>query len=155
MSKFLYRLGSWSYRKVWPFLAFWLIVLVAMVGLTAGFAKSPNPNFSMPEMDSTTTQDKMMERFGQDTDAMSAPEGTVVIQAPEGKDLTDKQVAGEVDNLLGDLKDTGALKDQDKLVSPVMAAAGMEKQMGEKMKAQHMPEEQVKKNLQQLSLIHI
>ena len=151
MSKFLYRLGSWSYRKVWPFLAFWLIVLVAMVGLTAGFAKSPNPNFSMPEMDSTTTQDKMMERFGQDTDAMSAPEGTVVIQAPEGKDLTDKQVAGEVDNLLGDLKDTGALKDQDKLVSPVMAAAGMEKQMGEKMKAQHMPEEQVKKNLQQLS----
>lgn len=22
MSKFLYRLGSWSYRKVWPFLAF-------------------------------------------------------------------------------------------------------------------------------------
>ena len=122
-----------------------------MVGLTAGFAKSPNPNFSMPEMDSTTTQDKMMERFGQDTDAMSAPEGTVVIQAPEGKDLTDKQVAGEVDNLLGDLKDTGALKDQDKLVSPVMAAAGMEKQRGEKMKAQHMPEEQVKKNLQQLS----
>ena len=151
MSKFLYRLGSWSYRKVWPFLAFWLIVLVAMVGLTAGFAKSPNPNFSMPEMDSTTTQDKMMERFGQDTDAMSAPEGTVVIQAPEGKDLTDKQVAGKVDDLLSELKDTGALKDQDKLVSPVMAAAGMEKQMGEKMKAQHMPDEQIKKNLQQLS----
>ena len=151
MSKFLYRLGSWSYRKVWPFLAFWLIVLVAMAGLTAGFAKAPNPNFSMPEMDSTTTQDKMMERFGQDTDAMSAPEGTVVIQAPEGKNLTDKQVAGEVDDLLGELKDTGALKDQDKLVSPVMAAAGMKKQMGEKMKAQHMPDEQIHKNLQQLS----
>ena len=151
MSKFLYRLGSWSYRKVWPFLAFWLIVLVAMAGLTAGFAKAPNPNFSMPEMDSTTTQDKMMERFGQDTDAMSAPEGTVVIQAPEGKNLTDKQVAGEVDDLLGELKDTGALKGQDKLVSPVMAAAGMEKQMGEKMKAQHMPDEQIHKNLQQLS----
>ncbi|WP_049360514.1 MMPL family transporter [Corynebacterium aurimucosum] len=151
MSKFLYRLGSWSYRKVWPFLAFWLIVLVAMAGLSAGFAKSPNPNFSMPEMDSTTTQDKMMERFGQDTDAMSSPEGTVVIQAPEGKNLTDKQVAAEVDDLLGELKDTGALKDQDKLVSPVMAAAGMEKQMGEKMKAQHMPDEQIQKNLQQLS----
>lgn len=81
MSKFLYRLGSWSYRTVWPFLAFWLIVLVAMVGLTAGFAKTPNPNFAMPEMDSTTTQEEMMEHFDQDTDAMSAPEGTVVIQA--------------------------------------------------------------------------
>ncbi|MDK8470227.1 MMPL family transporter [Corynebacterium accolens] len=151
MSKFLYRLGSWSYRTVWPFLAFWLIVLVAMVGLTAGFAKTPNPNFAMPEMDSTTTQEEMMEHFDQDTDAMSAPEGTVVIQAPAGKELSDDAVAGGIDKLLQDLKDTGALKNEDELVSPVLAAAGMEKQMGEQMRAQGMPEEQVTKNLQQLS----
>ena len=100
MSKFLYRLGSWSYRSVWPFLAFWLIVLVAMVGLTAGFAKTPNPNFAMPEMDSTTTQEEMMEHFDQGTDAMSAPEGTVVIQAPAGKELSDDVVAGDIDKLL-------------------------------------------------------
>ena len=67
MSKFLYRLGSWSYRKVWPFLAFWLIVLVAMAGLTAGFAKAPNPNFSMPEMDSTTTQDLSLIHISEPT----------------------------------------------------------------------------------------
>ena len=59
MSRLLYRIGSWSYRKVWPFLAFWLVLLVAMGGLAAGFAKEPNPNFTMPEMDSTVTQDKM------------------------------------------------------------------------------------------------
>lgn len=73
MSRFLYRLGSWSYRTVWPFLAFWLVLLIAMGGLAAGFAKSPNPNFTMPEMDSITTQNEMMDRFGTDTDAMSAP----------------------------------------------------------------------------------
>lgn len=65
MSKFLYRVGSWSYRKVWPFLAFWLVLLIAMGGLAAGFAKSPNPSFSMPDMDSTVTMEQMNERFGE------------------------------------------------------------------------------------------
>lgn len=85
MSKFLYHLGSWSYRKVWPFLAFWLVLLVAMGGLTGAFAKSPSPTFSMPDMDSTVTQEQMMERFGTETDAMSAPSATITLQAPEGK----------------------------------------------------------------------
>ena len=151
MSTFLYRLGSWSYRKVWPFLAFWLVLLIALGGLAAGFAKSPNPNFSMPDMDSTVTQEEMMERFGTETDAMSEPSGSVLIQAPEGKTLEDPEVAGDVDKLLGELKDTGALTDTDALVSPVMAAAGMQQQMSEKMAAQGMPQEQIEKNLQQLS----
>ena len=151
MSTFLYRLGSWSYRKVWPFLAFWLVLLIAFGGLAAGFAKSPNPNFSMPDMDSTVTQDEMMERFGTETDAMSEPSGSVLIQAPEGKTLEDPEVAGDVDKLLGELKDTGVLTDTDTLVSPVMAAAGMQQQMSEKMAAQGMPQEQIDKNLQQLS----
>ena len=151
MSTFLYRLGSWSYRKVWPFLAFWLVLLIALGGLAAGFAKSPNPNFSMPDMDSTVTQEEMMERFGTETDAMSEPSGSVLIQAPEGKTLADPEVAGDVDKLLGELKDTGVLTDTDSLVSPVMAAAGMQQQMSEKMASQGMPQEQIDKNLQQLS----
>ncbi|OFT64711.1 MMPL family transporter [Corynebacterium sp. HMSC05D03] len=151
MSQFLYRLGSWSYRKVWPFLAFWLVLLIGLGGLAAGFAQSPNPNFSMPDMDSTVTQEEMMERFGTETDAMSEPSGSVLIQAPEGKTLADPEVAGDVDKLLGELKDTGVLTDTDSLVSPVMAAAGMHKQMGEQMASQGMPQEQIDKNLQQLS----
>lgn len=151
MSKFLYRLGSWSYRTVWPFLAFWLVLLIAFGGLVAGFAKSPNPNFAMPDMDSTVTQEEMMERFGTETDAMSEPVGDVIIQAPEGKTLEDPEVAGDVDKLLAELKGTDVLKDTDSLVSPVMAAAGMQQQMSEKMAAQGMPQEQIDKNLQQLS----
>ena len=151
MSKFLYRLGSWSYRKVWPFLAFWLVLLIAFGGLAAGFAKSPNPNFAMPDMDSTVTQEEMMERFGTETDAMSEPVGNVIIQAPDGKTLEDPEVAGDVDKLLNELKDTDVLKDTDALVNPVMAAAGMQQQMTEKMAAQDIPQEQIDKNLQQLS----
>lgn len=151
MSKFLYRLGSWSYRKVWPFLAFWLVLLIAFGGLAAGFAKSPNPNFAMPDMDSTVTQEEMMERFGTETDAMSEPVGNVIIQAPDGKSLEDPEVAGDVDKLLNELKDTDVLKDTDALVNPVMAAAGMQQQMTEQMAAQDIPQEQIDKNLQQLS----
>ena len=151
MSKFLYRLGSWSYRKVWPFLAFWLVLLIAFGGLAAGFAKSPNPNFAMPDMDSTVTQEEMMERFGTETDAMSEPVGNVIIQAPDGKSLEDPEVAGDVDKLLNELKDADVLKDTDALVNPVMAAAGMQQQMTEQMAAQDIPQEQIDKNLQQLS----
>ena len=151
MSTYLYRLGSWSYRKVWPFLAFWLVLLVAMGGLAAGFAKEPNPNFSMPDMNSTVTQDKMNKRFGNDSDAMSEPTANVVIQAPEGKTLDDPALMGEVDRLIDDLKGTDALTDTDQLVNPVMAAGGMQKQMGEQMAAQGMPQEQIQSNLKALS----
>ena len=151
MSKFLYRLGSWSYRKVWPFLAFWLVVLVGFGGLAGAFAKSPTPTFSMPDMDSTVTQEKMMERFGNETDAMSAPSATITVQAPEGEKLSDKEVMGEVDSMIEELQGTDALRDSDKIANPVMAAMGMEKQLTEKMSAQGMPEEQIQENLAALS----
>lgn len=151
MSKFLYRLGSWSYRKVWPFLAFWLVLLVAMGGLAGAFAKSPSPTFSMPDMDSTVTQEQMMERFGTETDAMSAPSATITLQAPEGKKLTDKTVMGEVDFMIKELQGTDALKDPDAIVNPVMASMGMQKQMTEKMAAQGMPQEQIDSDLAALS----
>lgn len=151
MSKFLYRVGSWSYRKVWPFLAFWLVLLIAMGGLAAGFAKSPNPSFSMPDMDSTVTMEQMNERFGEGAESMEAPTANVVIEAPEGKTLADPDVAAEVDELIADLKNTGALTDTDALVSPVMAAAGMQKQMTEQLSAQGMPQEQIDANLAAVS----
>lgn len=151
MSKFLYHLGSWSYRKVWPFLAFWLVLLVAMGGLTGAFAKSPSPTFSMPDMDSTVTQEQMMEHFGTETDAMSAPSATITLQAPEGKKLTDKAVMGEVDSMIKELQGTDALKDPDAIVNPVMASMGMQKQMTEKMAAQGMPQEQIDSDLAALS----
>lgn len=151
MSKFLYRLGSWSYRKIWPFLAMWLVAIIAMAVLAAGFAKQPNPNFSMPDMDSTVTQQKMMDRFGADSDAMSAPTGTIVVQAPEGKKLSDPDVMSEVDAMLSELKDTGALTDTDTLVDPVKASMGLTQQMTQAMSAQNMLQEQIDANIAAVS----
>ena len=151
MSEFLYRLGSWSYKKVWPFLAVWLILLGALGFGAVNFAKSPSPTFSMPDMDSTVTQDEMNERFGSDEDAMSVPSGTVVIQAPEGTTLQDPQVMAEVDAMLDELKATGDFREPEAIVNPVLAAAGMAQQMGEAKAAQGMPQEQIDADLAALS----
>lgn len=151
MSEFLYRLGSWSYKKAWPFLAVWLILLGALGFGAVNFAKSPSPTFSMPDMDSTVTQEEMNERFGSDEDAMSVPSGTVVIQAPEGTTLQDPQVMAEVDAMLDELKATGDFREPEAIVNPAVAAAGMAQQMGEAKAAQGMPQEQIDADLAALS----
>ena len=151
MSEFLYRLGSWSYKKVWPFLAVWLILLAALGFGAVNFAKSPSPTFSMPDMDSTVTQEEMNERFGTDEDAMSVPSGTVVVKAPEEKTLKDPEVMAEVDAMLDELKATGYFRDPDAIVNPVLAAGGMAKQMSEAKAAQGMPQEQIDADIAALS----
>ena len=154
MSQFLYRLGSWSYRKIWPFLAVWLILLAGLGFGAANFAKSPSPTFSMPDMDSTVTQKEMNERFGTDEDATTIPSGTIVVQAPEGSTLADPDVSEQVDEMIGDLKATGALRDAEGaegMVNPVLAAGGMAKQMGEAKAAQGIPQDQIDADLAALS----
>ena len=150
MSKYLYKLGSWAYRKSWAFLAFWLITLVAMGGLAAGFAKEPNPSFSMPDMDSTVTMKQMNERFG-GSDAMQEPVGTVVIQAKEGTKLADDGNMKTVDDMLAELKATDALKNTDALVNPVLAAQGMTQKMTKELAAQKMPQAQIDSNIAAVS----
>ena len=151
MSNFLYKLGSRSYRKVWPFLAFWIVVLIGAGVLASNFAKAPNPSFSMPDMDSTITQEEMSERFGTDADLTSAPTGTVVIQAEGDRALADQDVMAKVDEMLGELKSSDALADTDAIVNPVLAAGGMQQQLTEAKTAQGVPPEQIAKDLAQLS----
>ena len=63
MSKFLYKVGRTAYRMKWPFLAVWLILLVAVGGLAGAFAKAPSTNFNIPGLEAVETQEKMQEYF--------------------------------------------------------------------------------------------
>lgn len=160
MSRFLYRLGSLAYRHAWPFLAFWLIVLTGLGIVVSTFAQQPSPNFSMPSMDSTDTQERMQEHFARDKaaqgegteeqDFVSAPEGTVVIQSQDAP-LTDPEVMAEVDALVADMQATGVLATPETVVNPVMAAVGMEQQMRDQLAAQGMPEEKIRADLAAIS----
>ena len=160
MSRFLYRLGSLAYRHAWPFLAFWLIVLTGLGIVVSTVAQQPSPNFSMPSMDSTDTQERMQEHFARDKaaqgegteeqDFVSAPEGTVVIQSQDAP-LTAPEVMAKVDALVADMQATGVLATPETVANPVMAAAGMEQQMREQLAAQGMPEEKIRANLAAIS----
>lgn len=151
MSTFLYRVGRSAYVHRWRFIAVWLLLIIGMGTAAATLSTSTSMNFSIPGLESVETQEKIKERFPSGEDQMEAPTGQVVIKAPEGKKLTDKEVNQQVNGLIAAIKDLPALTDKDTIAPPAMAAAGMEKQLTAAQKAQGMPEEQIKANIQTLS----
>ncbi|KQB85972.1 MMPL family transporter [Corynebacterium lowii] len=151
MSRFLYRLGNLAYRKKWPFLAFWLVLLVALGGLAGAFAKTPASTFSIPGLAAVETQERMQELFPESGDAVSSPSGTVVLRAEDGTTLDDPAVAEQVNDLMAELSETGALTDTDALVNPTLAAQGLTAQMTPQLEAQGLPPEVIEKNIAAIS----
>ena len=151
MAKFLYKVGSTAYRLKWPFLAFWLILLIALGFLASAFAKEPSTTFSIPGLQAIETQEKMQEFFPDSEDATSAPTGSVVVQAPEGKKLTDPDVTAAVDELVADLQERDALTDTEAIANPVLAAQGLAGQLTEQLSAQGTPQEQIDKDIAEIS----
>ncbi|MCS5479113.1 MMPL family transporter [Corynebacterium sp. YIM 101645] len=143
MARFLYRLGSSAYRRSWPFLAFWLVLLIAVGALAGAFAKSPSTTFTIPGLDSVVTMEKMQERFPGAEDATNAPTGNIVIQAPEGATLTDPQVQAQVDEMLAEVRGAGVLSEPETIVDPVLAAQGVAAQMTPQLQAQGVPEQKI------------
>lgn len=143
MAQFLYKIGSTAYRKKWPFLAFWLVVLVAVGSLAALYSKPTTNSMTIPGLESVETMDKMQERFPDTGDALNAPTGTILVQTTDGSKLSDPQVQERVDQMIADLKDTGALTGTDSLVDPVTASMGLTQQMTQAKAAQGIPQEQI------------
>ncbi|AJK68204.1 MMPL family transporter [Corynebacterium marinum] len=151
MAIFLYKLGSLAYRKKWPFLAFWLILMIAIGTLAGAFAKSPSTSFTIPGLDSVVTMEKMQERFPGAEDATTTASGTIVVQAPEGGTLTDPAVLAEVNEMLGEVRATGVLADSETIVDPVMASQGLQAQMVPQLEAQGTPPEKIAADLAAVS----
>ncbi|WP_448853812.1 MMPL family transporter [Corynebacterium frankenforstense] len=152
MSKFLYKVGRAAYRLKWPFLAVWLILLVTVGGLAGAFAKAPSTNFNIPGLQAVETQERMQEHFPEAGDAISEPTGSVVLKAEDGT-LADPENARAVDALIADLRETGALEETEEqpLVSPVLADAGMRQQMTQQLSAQGVPEPKIEKDIAAVS----
>ena len=92
---------------------------------TATLYSGTSENFTFPGLESVETQEEIQQRFATDEDQLSAPTGTVVIQAPEGKTLEDPAIAGEVDELVAAMRSTEGLTKTEEIVPPIMAAEGM------------------------------
>lgn len=152
MAKFLYKLGRGAYANRWKVLAVWLLILTGVGVAAATLQKPTSTSFTIPGLESVETQEQLKERFpSQQQDQLEAPTGKLVIQAPEGKTLADKDVAAQVSELTKALQGENYLTGKDKIVSPVMAAQGLEAQLSKAKAAQGMPKEQIAEDIQALS----
>lgn len=152
MAKFLYKLGRGAYANRWKVLAVWLLILIGVGVAAATLQKPTSTSFTIPGLESVETQEQLKERFpSQQQDQLEAPTGKLVIQAPEGKTLADKDVAAQVSELTKALQGENYLTGKDKIVSPVMAAQGLEAQLSKAKAAQGMPKEQIAEDIQALS----
>ncbi|WP_080795893.1 MMPL family transporter [Corynebacterium pacaense] len=151
MAKLLYKIGTTAYRHKWPFLAFWLILLIAMGVLSSAFAKAPSTTFTIPGLESVQTMEKMQERFPAAEDSTEAATGTIVIQAPEGRTLADPEIQAEVGDLIREITATNQFTAPESIVDPVTGSLGLEQQLRPTLEAQQLPEETITENISAVS----
>ncbi|MDO4908654.1 MAG: MMPL family transporter [Corynebacterium sp.] len=142
MANYLYKLGRAGYRHAWRFIAVWAIIL-ALFGIGAAQLSRPIGNhFTIPGIDSVTTQEKMQELFGTG-DLINLPKSTLVLKSLDGKPLSDPEHMTEMKNLVDKLKDAPELRDRDQIVDPVNGAALMAQQLTALKQQQGIPAEQI------------
>ncbi|GAA4124028.1 MMPL family transporter [Nocardioides fonticola] len=104
MATLLYRLGRTAYRR-WPIaIGAWLVALIAVGTIAAGFGKPMTDAFTIPGIPSEKAQDLQAELFPGSVDAFDQAGVTVVVAAPEGSTLADRNVARSVDQLVARLQ---------------------------------------------------
>ena len=151
MATLLYRIGRSAYLHRWRFIAAWLLLIIGVGTAAATLSQQTSTTFTIPGLESIETQEEMQERFAGSGDQLQAPTGTLVIQAPEGRTLTDPEVSEDVDAFLAEVRELDYLTATDAIVNPVMAAEGMTQQMTQAKAAQGVPPEQIDADLAALS----
>jgi len=118
----LYRLGRTAFRR-WPFfIAGWLVVLIAVGGFAATQSKPMSDAFSIPGIPSEKAADMQAELFPGAKDPFDQATVNVVVAAPKGSTLSDKEYAAEVDALVEDLAGLPQMPEKAPLANPVQAA---------------------------------
>jgi RND superfamily putative drug exporter len=124
MATFLFRLGRWSFLHRKSVLVVWLGVLVVVGGLSTAFQKGYNDLFSIDDVPSQHATEMLMDKFPGTKNPMEDAGVTLVYQAPEGKTLTDPEVAAAVEESVDAVRDNvSALTDEarEELTDPVTA----------------------------------
>lgn len=150
MATLLYRLGKTAYRR-WPvFLAGWIVALLAVGAVAAGFSKPMTDAFSIPGIPSEQAADMQQELFPQSVDAFDQADVNVVVAAPEGHTLDEPGYRSAVDDLIAEIT---ALPQGPEAApaNPVDAAASQREQMLESARQSGTPPDQAEANADALS----
>lgn len=87
MATFLYRIGSFSYRRRWLVAGIWAVILVALGGSAATMAGKTSSEFSIPGTEAQQAIDDLSARFPQ-ANAGGAT-ARIVFAAPSGQTVAD------------------------------------------------------------------
>jgi putative drug exporter of the RND superfamily len=119
MSKYLYAVGGFSFRRRRLVLGTWLAILVAVVVAGLGLGGEPSDDFSIPG----TESQRAVEQLQQEMPAFSGAQTQITFAAVGGARLTDPAVAAGIDRSIANLRTVrqvavAAGPAQTRLVSP-------------------------------------
>jgi RND superfamily putative drug exporter len=109
MSKWLYRIGKTAYRKPWPFIAAWLILIGVIVAAIASNGIKMN---NETRIDGTEAQ-AVLDKLAEDFPVASGGQGSFLFAVPEGEQIDD---ANHINALVGAINSVYAL---DFVVNPM------------------------------------
>ena len=98
MATYLYRLGRWAFRRRKTVLVTWLVALIALIAVAAGFGRSADAQVSIPGVEAVQASTLLQERFP--SVGAGGAAARVVFQAPVGKTLSDPAVKTAVEQTL-------------------------------------------------------
>lgn len=111
MSIFLYRLGRTAYRRPWAFIAAWVLILGAVVGLAA--TNGGGKISSSVTIDGTQSQD-VLDQLRAELPAAAGGQGTIVFTVPEGERLDSGERAAGLARATGDISGLPVVVDRSK-----------------------------------------
>lgn len=96
MSRYLFALGGFSFRRRWFVLGTWLAVLVGVALAFVGFRGEPSDNFTIPGTESQRAVEQLQQRLP----AFAGAQTQITFAAPQGRALTDPALAPAIDQSL-------------------------------------------------------
>ena len=104
MASFLYKIGSFSYRKWWVVLLLWIVAAMAIGGVGSAVSKPFKDDFNLPGSQAVEAQEVLQREFPQTADT-AAPTATVVFQSKNGQPLDQGANATAIDAVVAKLRE--------------------------------------------------
>lgn len=101
MSRYLYALGAFSFRRRWLVLGAWLALLAAVAVAFVGFRGEPGDNFTIPG----TESQRAVEQLQQNLPAFAGAQTQITFAAPEGRSVTDPAFAPAIEQAVAGLSE--------------------------------------------------
>jgi RND superfamily putative drug exporter len=108
----LYALGRFSSRHHWPVIGAWIVLAIALLAISHSAGSKTSENLTLPGTDSTIATELLED----DLPEQAYGSNPLVLEAPDGKKLTDAEYAAAVAEVGRKLN---ALEDVNAAVSPL------------------------------------